>query len=111
MQAKCIEVSVAVLYVVLVSLFLGWGFLHRKEGKTSVPRTKPVVNVTDAGVIRNMNRQKDENIPMQVSASCRGISLSSLTFPLTCHMQEASNIELGYQENYRNALCLLHGSC
>lgn len=74
MQAKCIEVSVAVLYVVLVSVFLGWGFLHRKKEKTSVTRTKPVVNVSDAGVIRNLTGLKDENIPMQVSASCWIIS-------------------------------------
>ncbi|CAI9117104.1 OLC1v1018440C1 [Oldenlandia corymbosa var. corymbosa] len=66
LQAKCVEVAVAVLYIVLVSLFLGWGFWHKKKGRAPDSRTKPLVNVTNVGVLRHVNSQKDENIPMQM---------------------------------------------
>lgn len=70
MQAKCIEVAVAMLYVVLVSVFIGWGFVHRKKERAPVPRTKPLVNVTNVGVVRRVNSHKDENVPMQVCTNC-----------------------------------------
>ncbi|XP_071923445.1 uncharacterized protein [Coffea arabica] len=65
-KAKCIEVAVAILYIVLVSVFLGWGFWHRKKERAPVSRTKPLVSVTNIGVVRHVNNQKDENIPMQM---------------------------------------------
>lgn len=68
MQAKCVEVAAAILYIVLVSLFLGWGFFHRKRKTGPASRTKPLVNVPNGGIIRRVNSQKDENIPMQVHA-------------------------------------------
>ncbi|KAL2499279.1 Patched family protein [Abeliophyllum distichum] len=66
LKAKCVDVAVAILYIILVSVFLGWGFVHRKRGKSSDSRTKPLVNVTNGGVVRQVNRQKDDNIPMQM---------------------------------------------
>lgn len=66
MQAKCVEVAVAIIYIVLVSVFLGWGFFHRKRKSSPVSRTKPLINVPNGGIIRRINSQKDENIPMQV---------------------------------------------
>lgn len=74
MQVKCIEVAVTILYVVLVSVFLGWGFLHKKREETPVSRTKPLIRATRNGVIRQSSRQKDENIPMQVNASLQPLS-------------------------------------
>ncbi|XP_019244879.1 PREDICTED: Niemann-Pick C1 protein-like isoform X2 [Nicotiana attenuata] len=66
LKVKCIEVAVTILYVVLVSVFLGWGFLHKKREETPVSRTKPLIRATGNGVIRQSSRQKDENIPMQM---------------------------------------------
>ncbi|KAH0684970.1 hypothetical protein KY285_022517 [Solanum tuberosum] len=66
LKVKCIEVAVTILYVVLVSIFLGWGFLHKKREETPVPRTKPLISASGNGVIRQSSRQKDENIPMQM---------------------------------------------
>lgn len=67
-QAKCVDVAVTLLYILLVSAFLGWGFVHKKRRRSSDSRTKPLVNVTNGGVVRQVNRQKDDNIPMQVHA-------------------------------------------
>ncbi|KAF3628716.1 putative serine/threonine-protein kinase Cx32, chloroplastic-like [Capsicum annuum] len=69
LKVKCIEVAVTILYVVLVSVFLGWGFLHKKGEETPVSRAKPLISgisATGNGVIRQSSRQKDENIPMQM---------------------------------------------
>ncbi|KAL3514868.1 hypothetical protein ACH5RR_027585 [Cinchona calisaya] len=65
-KAKCIEVSVAIFYIVLVSVLLGWGFCHRKKETAPVSRTNPLVGVTNVGVLRHVNSQKDENIPVQM---------------------------------------------
>ncbi|KAK3038828.1 hypothetical protein RJ639_028550 [Escallonia herrerae] len=66
LKARCIEFAAAVLYIVLVSMFLGWGFMHRKNERSPASRTKPLLNVTESGVIHQLKRQKDENIPMQM---------------------------------------------
>ncbi|XP_075511720.1 uncharacterized protein LOC142547346 [Primulina tabacum] len=66
LKAKCIEVSVAILYIVLVSLFLVWAFFHRKRKGSPMSRTKPLINVPNSGIVRHVNSQKDENIPMQM---------------------------------------------
>ncbi|VFQ72905.1 unnamed protein product [Cuscuta campestris] len=65
-KAKCIEVSVAITYIVLVSFFLGWGFLHRRKERTPVSKTKPLISPPDTGVIHQINKQKDENVAMQM---------------------------------------------
>ncbi|KAL8514331.1 hypothetical protein ACS0TY_013446 [Phlomoides rotata] len=66
LNAKCVEVAVAIIYIVLISVFLGWGFFHRKRKSSPVSRTKPLINVPNGGIIRRTNSQKDENIPMQM---------------------------------------------
>ncbi|GER50439.1 Niemann-Pick C1 protein [Striga asiatica] len=65
LNAKCVEVAMAVVYIVLASIFLGWGFLHRKR-TSPAPLTKPVINVSNGGIVRRISSQKDENIPMQL---------------------------------------------
>lgn len=77
MQAKCIEVAVAIIYIVLVSMFLGWGFVHRRKERAPVSSTKPLISATDAGIIRQINKQKDDNVPMQVPA-LQNISMDAL---------------------------------
>nr|GLL32369.1 Niemann-Pick C1 protein [Ipomoea trifida] len=66
LKAKCIEVAVAIIYIVLVSMFLGWGFVHRRKERAPVSSTKPLISATDAGIIRQINKQKDDNVPMQM---------------------------------------------
>ncbi|XP_019187240.1 PREDICTED: Niemann-Pick C1 protein-like [Ipomoea nil] len=66
LKARCIEVAVAIIYVILISVFLGWGFLHSRKERTPASRTKPLVNAPDAGVIHQVNGKKDENVPMQM---------------------------------------------
>lgn len=97
-----------ILYVVLVSVFLGWGFFHRKRKRSPVSRTKPLINIPNGGVIRRINSQKDENVPMQVMICliCYwyfsfylwlfSLVLPSLTF-------EAAWLQL---KNYLNTYCL-----
>ncbi|KAL6509851.1 hypothetical protein OROGR_022339 [Orobanche gracilis] len=65
-KAKCVEVAVAILYIMLVSVFLGWGFFHRKRRSRPDARTKPVINIPSGSVVRRINSQKNENIPMQM---------------------------------------------
>ncbi|KAL3655161.1 hypothetical protein CASFOL_000947 [Castilleja foliolosa] len=64
-EAKCVEVAMAILYLVLVPAFLGWGFFHRKRKTSPVSKTLPLVNVPNSSVVRRINSQKDENVPMQ----------------------------------------------
>ncbi|CAI9755796.1 unnamed protein product [Fraxinus pennsylvanica] len=52
LKAKCIEVAMAILYIILVSLFLGWGFFHRKRERSPASR--------------HVNSKKDKNTPIQV---------------------------------------------
>ncbi|XP_051139854.1 uncharacterized protein LOC127257464 [Andrographis paniculata] len=67
LKPKCVEVAMAIVYIALVSVFLGWGFFHRKRKRSPESRTRPLVNVPNGGIVRRMNSQKDENnIPMQM---------------------------------------------
>ncbi|XP_050376626.1 uncharacterized protein LOC126794026 [Argentina anserina] len=66
-KAKCIDLSVAVLYIVLVSVILGWGFYHWSRKQSPASRTKPLgKNVVDDGEVQSISREKNENPPMQV---------------------------------------------
>ncbi|KAL3617746.1 hypothetical protein CASFOL_038067 [Castilleja foliolosa] len=64
-EAKCVEVAMAIVYLVLVPAFLGWGFFHRKRKTGPVTKTLPLVNAPSSSVVRRINSQKDENVPMQ----------------------------------------------
>ncbi|KAL2538045.1 Patched family protein [Forsythia ovata] len=76
LKAKCIEVAVTVLYVILVSVFLGWGFFHRKRERSPASRTSSSINVTNDRV----NSKKDKNTPVQmledVPQTANGVQLS-----------------------------------
>lgn len=70
MQVKCVEFSLAIVYIVLVTAFFGWGLLHRtRERKGPSPRMKPLLNVKDEGG-HSVNKQEDESHPMQVHSLC-----------------------------------------
>ncbi|KAG7971471.1 hypothetical protein I3843_07G135700 [Carya illinoinensis] len=66
LKAKCIDFALAILYVILVSIFLGWGLFHHTRERNPHSRTKPVLNAMDVGQLHSVNRKKDENFPMQM---------------------------------------------
>ncbi|KAM4122351.1 hypothetical protein ACB094_01G077000 [Castanea mollissima] len=66
LKAKCIDCALAILYITLVSMFLGWGLFHRTRERNPRSRTKSFLNVNDGGQLHSVNRQKDENLPMQM---------------------------------------------
>ncbi|CAA0807018.1 Patched family protein [Striga hermonthica] len=65
LNAKCVEVAMAIVYIVIATIFLGWGFLHRKR-TSPTPQTKLIIVVPNGTNVRRKSSQKDENIPMQV---------------------------------------------
>ncbi|KAJ0024062.1 hypothetical protein Pint_09225 [Pistacia integerrima] len=66
LKAKCVDFALTILYIVLVSVFLGWGFFHRKKESNKTFRMKPLLNVMDGGELHPVDRPKDENVPMQM---------------------------------------------
>lgn len=66
LKAKCIEFVVAILYIVVVSVFLGWGLFRRRRERKSDSTKKPVWNVMDSSKLHSMDRRKDEHLPMQM---------------------------------------------
>ncbi|GER42076.1 patched family protein [Striga asiatica] len=65
LNAKCVEVAMAIVYIVVASIFLGWGFLHRKR-TSPTPQTKPIIVVPNGTNVVRMSSQKNDNIPMQM---------------------------------------------
>lgn len=67
MQAKCVDFVIAILYIVLVSLFLGGGLFHRIRGKKKTSQMRPL---SEAGGEGNaVNLQKPGTIQAQVSCA------------------------------------------
>ncbi|KAL5845464.1 hypothetical protein ACOSQ3_011519 [Xanthoceras sorbifolium] len=65
LNAKCVDFALTILYILLVSVFLWWGFVHRSRERNRAFRMKPLSDGTDGGELHSVNRQKDENLPMQ----------------------------------------------
>ncbi|XP_027903346.1 NPC intracellular cholesterol transporter 1 isoform X1 [Vigna unguiculata] len=63
---KCVDFILAVLYIILICVFLGWGLYHRIRERKPTYRTKSVSNVISDGALYTRNREKDENLPMQI---------------------------------------------
>ncbi|KVI07692.1 Patched, partial [Cynara cardunculus var. scolymus] len=61
LKARCVEVSVAIVYILLASLFLGWGLFHKRGARNPALRTKPLVNVANGGLAQQVRGKKDEN--------------------------------------------------
>ncbi|XP_002510680.3 NPC intracellular cholesterol transporter 1 isoform X1 [Ricinus communis] len=66
LKAKCIDFALTILYILLVSMLLGWGLFHRKRERDQTSTMKPLPNVMDGGEIHSVIRRKDENLPMQM---------------------------------------------
>ncbi|KAH9759565.1 SSD domain-containing protein [Citrus sinensis] len=71
LNAKCVDFALAILYIILVSLFFGWGFFHRKRERSRSFRMKPLVNAMDGSELHSVERQKEENLPMQMLGTPR----------------------------------------
>lgn len=62
MQIKCLDFSLAIVYLFLVSAFLLWGFVYRKK-RAGPSRTKTMLNVRDD---KNHNSGDKKEAPSQV---------------------------------------------
>ncbi|KAK9286900.1 hypothetical protein L1049_015307 [Liquidambar formosana] len=83
LEVKCIEFSLAILYIILVSVFFGWGLFHRRrERRKPVSSMKPLLNFMDEGEINSFKQQKDENRALKVHGMVpqmtNGVQLSVL---------------------------------
>ncbi|BBH02663.1 Patched family protein [Prunus dulcis] len=65
-KAKCIDLAVVILYIVLVSVFFGWGLFRRTRKANPASMTNPWWNVMDDSEVHSISREKNENPPMQV---------------------------------------------
>ncbi|KAH7849400.1 hypothetical protein Vadar_017340 [Vaccinium darrowii] len=79
-KAKCVDFVMAIFYIVLVSAFLGWFLLHRKEKRGPARQTRPLVNVANVQQTHSVSQQKQENPTMQLilnsSHTQKGVQLS-----------------------------------
>ncbi|KAK4751490.1 hypothetical protein SAY87_004972 [Trapa incisa] len=64
-KAKCVDISLAILYIILVSLFFGWGLFYRTR-KMNAARGKILSNIDDSNVLHGMEPQKNEDIPIEM---------------------------------------------
>lgn len=49
MKVKCVDLSMAILYILLVSAFLGWGFFYRRTERTGpASSAKPLLSKVDS---------------------------------------------------------------
>ncbi|KAJ6680906.1 PATCHED FAMILY PROTEIN [Salix koriyanagi] len=63
LKAKCVDFSLTILYIILISMFLGWGLFHRKRKGNQTSRMNPLSDIKDSGEVI---RKKDENLPSQM---------------------------------------------
>ncbi|ONH92492.1 hypothetical protein PRUPE_8G178600 [Prunus persica] len=62
-EVKCIDFSVAILYILLISAFFGWGLFHRTSERRRVESSKePLLNVIHDDGIDSVNLQRDESV-------------------------------------------------
>ncbi|PRQ25180.1 putative protein patched/dispatched [Rosa chinensis] len=61
-EIKCIDVSVAIMYILLVFAFFVWGLFYRKRERRRAGSTKePLLSAIDDDDINPVNLQKDES--------------------------------------------------
>uniref|UniRef100_A0A803MXB2 SSD domain-containing protein n=1 Tax=Chenopodium quinoa TaxID=63459 RepID=A0A803MXB2_CHEQI len=64
-KANCSDIVVAVVFLVSLSVFLGWGFVHQKRKMSPVSRTKPLASATSSDG-RQSTDQKDGDLPLPI---------------------------------------------
>ncbi|XP_058191781.1 NPC intracellular sterol transporter 1-related protein 1-like [Rhododendron vialii] len=61
LKVKCVEFSLAIFYIILVSALFGWALFHRRrERRISSSSMTPLLNYADEGEINNGHVRKDE---------------------------------------------------
>ncbi|XP_019417010.1 PREDICTED: Niemann-Pick C1 protein-like isoform X1 [Lupinus angustifolius] len=85
LTVKCVDLILTVLYIILISVFLGWGLCHHRiRERNPTYRTRPDSNIGSGGVLHSLDGEKDENLPMQVhmmqdvSQNRNGVRLSAV---------------------------------
>ncbi|KAJ6931710.1 NPC intracellular cholesterol transporter 1-like [Populus alba x Populus x berolinensis] len=63
LKAKCVDFALTILYIILISMFLGWGLFHRKRERNQTSRMNPLSDIKGSGEVI---RKKDENLPAQM---------------------------------------------
>ncbi|CAM9001419.1 unnamed protein product [Rhodiola kirilowii] len=66
LKVKCADFALAIIYIILVSVFLGWGVHHRSKKHNPVFKKKPSLEVMNGSRINSSDSQKDANLPMQM---------------------------------------------
>ncbi|GMN34764.1 hypothetical protein TIFTF001_004879 [Ficus carica] len=67
LKVKCVDIVVAILYIILVSAFLGWRLIYLNGKKKNAPsRAKPFWNAMEGGEVHSANQQKEENPSIQM---------------------------------------------
>ncbi|XP_052202284.1 uncharacterized protein LOC127808022 [Diospyros lotus] len=77
-QAKCVDFSAAIVYIVLIMMFLGWSFFYRKGESSPANWTKRFLNVTNGCEMHSFSQQKDETLQMaeDIPQTTKGVQLS-----------------------------------
>ncbi|OIV97566.1 hypothetical protein TanjilG_12323 [Lupinus angustifolius] len=82
LTVKCVDLILTVLYIILVSVFLGWGLYHRIRERKPESRTGSVSNIISGGVQHSLDREKDDNLPTQMmqddALNRNGVQLSAV---------------------------------
>ncbi|KAK1304424.1 hypothetical protein QJS10_CPB11g02148 [Acorus calamus] len=78
LKVECIEISMTILYVVLVSTFLGWSLLNRNAERRNTSRMKPLLNNKDGNELHSVNKQEPA-LSMQMPEGTRLMKASQLS--------------------------------
>ncbi|XP_038977617.1 uncharacterized protein LOC113463358 [Phoenix dactylifera] len=96
LKVKCLDVSLAILYFLLVSAFSVWCWLHRKQERTGPSRTKTLVNVMGENELLSVNKQEISTQVTQIT----------LVPPTGAQQSNATTVKI-YAEGY----CSMYGIC
>ncbi|CAM8915891.1 unnamed protein product [Rhodiola kirilowii] len=66
LKVKCIDFALAIIYIMLVSVFLGWGVHHRAKKHIPGLKRKSSLEVTNVSHINPSDLQKDDILSTQV---------------------------------------------
>ncbi|XP_022132021.1 Niemann-Pick C1 protein [Momordica charantia] len=66
LKVKCADFTLCILYIIIVSAFLGWSLFYRKTRKSPSSGTNTMPNIMDGSNLHSATRKKDESLPMQM---------------------------------------------
>ncbi|KAJ6410205.1 hypothetical protein OIU84_009658 [Salix udensis] len=67
LKVKCLDFSVAILYIILVFAFLGWASLKRTRERRAATSTEPLLRSMDEGEADSTEIQKDGKVPQLIN--------------------------------------------